>query len=252
MEIPESNMELVDSAAPAPVVPEPVAPSPEQSDKPVEAAPESPAPAAPVADADGLFELPDGRKVDAATLTKEWKENFLPDYTRKSQDLAALKRGDIKDVIQPKDGEPKWKNPEYVPENYAEVIEFATQEAERRQEAKAREAAERGEAVRTQVEAEVTSLKKIDPKLDENALFAHANKYGFQDLTAAFTNMVDMRKAIIDTEQRTVKNIKAREAEEVSSGSSGATVPDDGYDPAAMSQYQSANEFLARIQGAKK
>src|SRR4029079_11164306 len=32
-----------------------------------------------------LYELPDGRKVDAQTLQKEWKTNFLPDYTKKSQ-----------------------------------------------------------------------------------------------------------------------------------------------------------------------
>lgn len=250
MEIPESNMELTDSAAPVPVVPETAAPSPEQSEKPAEAAPENPAPEAPQADADGLFELPDGRKVDAETLTKEWKENFLPEFTRKSQELAALRTpSEKKDITQPNNGEPKWKNPDYVPENYAEVIELATQEAERRQEAKARQATERTEQIRTQIEAEVASLKKIDPKLDENTLFAHANKYGFQDLTAAYTNMVDMRKVIVETEQRTVKNLKAREAEEVSSGSSGATTPDDGYDPGSMSQYQSANDFLARVRG---
>ena len=35
-----------------------------------------------------LFELPDGRKVDAATLQTEWKENFAPEFTRRSQELA--------------------------------------------------------------------------------------------------------------------------------------------------------------------
>ena len=240
-------MELVDSAAPAPVVPEPAAPSPEA---PKEVTPESPAPDEPVADADGLFELPDGRKVDAATLTKEWKDNFLPDYTRKSQDLAELRRG--KDIIHPENDEPKWKSPDYVPENYAEVIEIATAEAERRQEAKVTAEQDRIASIKGAVEAEVESLKKIDSKLDENALFAHANKYGFQDLTAAYANMVDMRKAIIDTEQRTVKNIKARESEEISGSSSGATSPDDGYDPGAMSAFGSAAEFLGRLQGTKK
>ncbi len=253
MEIPEStDMELVDSAAPAPVVPEPAAPSPEEPAKTEEVTPENPAPETPEASAEPqLFELPDGRKVDAATLEREWKENFLPEFTRKSQALAEVERGKTKDINPPKDGEPKWKSPEYVPENYAEVIEIATQEAERRREAKEKAEAERVEAIHTQVEAEVTSLKKIEPKLDENALFAHANKYGFSNLTAAYKNMVDMRKVVIETEQRTIKNVKAREKEEVSGGSSGATSPDDGYDPNEMSQFTGAVEFLNRLKGTK-
>jgi predicted NAD-dependent protein-ADP-ribosyltransferase YbiA (DUF1768 family) len=42
--------------------------------------------------ADNLFELPDGRKVDASTLSKEWKENFYPEFTRRSQKLAEIER----------------------------------------------------------------------------------------------------------------------------------------------------------------
>jgi len=41
---------------------------------------------------ESLFELPDGRKVDASTLSKEWKENFYPEFTRRSQQLADIKR----------------------------------------------------------------------------------------------------------------------------------------------------------------
>jgi predicted NAD-dependent protein-ADP-ribosyltransferase YbiA (DUF1768 family) len=39
-----------------------------------------------------LFELPDGRKVDSSTLSKEWKENFYPEFTRRSQKLADIER----------------------------------------------------------------------------------------------------------------------------------------------------------------
>ena len=39
-----------------------------------------------------LYELPDGRKVDASTLSKEWKENFYPEFTRRSQRLADIDR----------------------------------------------------------------------------------------------------------------------------------------------------------------
>jgi predicted NAD-dependent protein-ADP-ribosyltransferase YbiA (DUF1768 family) len=43
---------------------------------------------------ESLFELPDGRKVDASTLSKEWKENFYPEFTRRSQQLADIKRAE--------------------------------------------------------------------------------------------------------------------------------------------------------------
>jgi len=39
-----------------------------------------------------LFELPDGRKVDAAGVAQEYR-NLLGDYTQKSQKLAELTRG---------------------------------------------------------------------------------------------------------------------------------------------------------------
>lgn len=39
-----------------------------------------------------LFELPDGRKVDALTLSKEWKEKFYPEFTRRSQALADFRK----------------------------------------------------------------------------------------------------------------------------------------------------------------
>jgi len=41
-----------------------------------------------------LFNLPDGRKVPAEELSKEWKENFYPEFTRRSQQLADFKRAE--------------------------------------------------------------------------------------------------------------------------------------------------------------
>jgi hypothetical protein len=41
-----------------------------------------------------LFELPDGRKVPAQELSKEWKENFYPEFTRRSQQLAEFKKAE--------------------------------------------------------------------------------------------------------------------------------------------------------------
>ena len=39
-----------------------------------------------------MYELPDGRKVTGEELSREWKDNFLPDYTKKSQELAKLNK----------------------------------------------------------------------------------------------------------------------------------------------------------------
>jgi len=41
-----------------------------------------------------LFDLPDGRKVPAEELSKEWKENFYPEFTRRSQQLAEFKKAE--------------------------------------------------------------------------------------------------------------------------------------------------------------
>jgi len=45
-------------------------------------------------DAQKLMELPDGRKVDPKTFSKEWKENFYPEFTRRSQRLRDYERAE--------------------------------------------------------------------------------------------------------------------------------------------------------------
>jgi len=255
----ESPMELVEEGAPTPTE------TPADDKSKVAAPEETPAPEAkpeetpkeetpaevPVVEAT-LYDLPDGRKVDAETLQKEWKENFLPEFTRKSQELAALKGGDGKgDITKVPDGEAKdkWKDPNYVPESYAEIVELATQEALRKIEQQKEAEVKRIQEIQTAVEGQITEVKKMDPAVDENALFLHANKYGFTDLKAAFLNMKDMKNIVVETEQRTAKNIKAREADPVSDAASGSVVTDEGYDPNEASQYSNAVEYLARVKG---
>jgi len=241
----ESNAELVDSSAPAPVADPAPSPDPAPKVDPVaDPAPE----VTPKVDEPILYETPDGRKVDAVTLQKEWKENFLPEFTRKSQRLAEI--DGKKDINSPKD-EPDWKKPDYVPQNYGEVIELAKKEAlnEINRNYEAEQA--RVKAVQDAVDGEISDLKKVDPKLDENALFAHANKYGFSSLKAAHSNMSDMKKAIVEVEQRTVKNLKTREADPISAGANGDLPDDSGYDPTEMSKYDSATEYLKFVRGKK-
>lgn len=196
-----------------------------------------------------LYDLPDGRKVDAATLQKEWKENFLPEYTRKSQKVAEYERVG-KDVTKP-DNEPEWKNPEYQPKSWAEAIEIAKAETLRDIETRQTQEQQRIKSIQEAVTNELNELKTKDPKLDENMLFQHATKYGFQNLKAAYNNMTDMQRVKLETEQQTVKNLKTRETDPVSSGASGAVTVDDGYDPTQMSRYSSAVEYFKSFQDKK-
>lgn len=252
----EPIADLVDSSVPAPVVETPPAdpvPSPEippKEETPVDPTPEI----VPEVKADEpiLYETPDGRMVDAATLQKEWKDNFLPDYTRKSQALAVIEREKGLNNPPAKE-EPAWKKPDYVPASYAEVIEIAKAEAAQQIVEGQRAESDRISAIQTEVDGQLAEIKKTDPSLDENALFTHANKYGFRDLKTAHANMADMKKAVVDTEQRTVKNLKTREADPIAAIPGGEIPGETGYDPKEMSQFESATEYLAflKTQGKK-
>ena len=119
-----------------------------------------------------LYDLPDGRKVDAATLAKEFKENFLPDYTRKSQTLAEIEKNKTKEVV-----EDPYAKPDYVPKSYREILDKAKAEAIEELEAKETARVEHEKSVETDISNQISALKTIDPKLNEEALFKHANEY---------------------------------------------------------------------------
>lgn len=150
-----------------------------------------------------LYELPDGRKVDADTLSKEWKENFYPEYTRKSQELAQVKQ-----ATQPVQTEPK---EEWIPQTYEEIIEKAKQEVFRTIEQTQQEKIESQQKIETEVSSQLESLKKVDPSLNENALFQHAMKYKFTDLQLAHQNMKDMSALVKNVQETTAKNIAKRQ-----------------------------------------
>lgn len=152
-----------------------------------------------------LYELPDGRKVNGEELAKEWKENFLPDYTRKSQALAAKEKVDLPDKPQN-----KYADPAYVPQTYEEIIQAAEERALQKFEAKEQSRIDQQKAIEDAVESQLTEIKKADPTVDENALFQHANKYGFRDLKTAHQNMRDMGDVIKKTQKITADNITKR------------------------------------------
>jgi len=150
-----------------------------------------------------LYELPDGRKVDAETLSKEWKENFYPEYTRKSQELAQVK--------QTPQTAPSELKEEWVPQTYEEIVEKAKQEVFRTIEQTEQQRVEAQQKIETEVSTQLESLKKVDPNLNENALFQHAMKYKFTDLQLAHQNMKDMNMLVKNVQETTAKNIAKRQ-----------------------------------------
>lgn len=193
-------------------------------------------PATPAAPAEPeLFELPDGRKVDAATLTKEWKENFLPDYTRKSQELAAKKTETL-----PTPPANKYADPAYVPQTYEEIIKEAEARALATLDGREQARITAQKALEDTVVSQLTEIKKTDPGVVENDLFLHANKYGFRDLRQAHANMRDMRELAKKVKQVTAADIAKRtDPVSVSPGATGARP-----DPA---NFSSAVEYMRSL-----
>lgn len=231
----EESIEVVPSAdngnvpAEAPSVPT------EKPEVPTEVKEEPVTPTEPTPAEAELFELPDGRKVDAATLAVEFKENFLPEFTRKSQKLAELEKGNL-----PEAPKSKFADPEYVPQSYEEIVqaakEAALNELSQREQERIRQAQEIENAVASQLEA----VKKIDPTVNENQLFLHANKYGFRDLTVAHQNMKDMADLAKKVQTTTAQNIQKRnDPVSISPGANGTVT-----DPSAFSN---AREFLRSL-----
>lgn len=166
---------------------------------------ETPAEATPAAEPE-LYELPDGRKVDAATLTTLWKEEFMPDYTKKSQDLAAIRQ-------QQNPAETKTdplKDPNYIPPTYEELaVQIEQRILGGMQERQQREAEAR-QAIEDTAIAQLAEVKATDPNVNEGLLFQHAMKYGFTDLRVAHSNMKDMFGAIKKAQTVTKENVQAR------------------------------------------
>lgn len=170
----------------------------------------------------------------------------MPDYTQKSQKLAAIERGG-QQTQQPLNNPnvPKWQDPNYTPSSWGELVELGKQAALEELQSQARAEEEQRSRVVSEVDQQITALKGRDPKLDENALFQHANKYGFRDLNAAYENMADMRKVVTTVEQRTLQNVKSRSADPVAGGGNPAATGAPGTQQyGEHGQYGSALEYL--------
>lgn len=182
-----------------------------------------------------LFELPDGRKVDAETLSREWKENFYPDYTRKSQALAAKS-----EPLPESTPANPLADPDYVPGSYAELAQKIKEDTLREIESKEQAQIEARQAIENQVVQQLTEVKALDPNLNENALFMHATKYGFRDLKLAHQNMKDMSEMAKKVQTTTAANIaKRNDPVSITPGATG-TRPDP-------SQFENARDYIRSL-----
>ena len=215
----------------------PPAPSPAQEPAQAPAVPTEPAPTAePTAE---LLELPDGRKVDGAGVLQEYK-NLLSDYTKKSQAVASLPKSP--NTLPTEPSVDPFKDPAYVPQSFAEVIEAARKATLAEIEGKQQAEIEQRQAVENEVSNQLTEIKTADPTVNENALFVHAVKYGFRDLRLAHQNMKDMNVMVKNVQKQTETNIQKRNNEPVSTqpGNSGGTTPNP-------SQFSSSIDYLRSL-----
>lgn len=193
-----------------------------------------------------LYELPDGRKVDAKTLASEWKEKFMPDYTRKSQELAKVRQPEPKPETETG---PKWKDPNWQPQTYQELLDAAEERVRSSIEAERQAEAQHKEQLNSWVQTQLDEIKQSEPNLSEELLFQHANKYGFGDLKTAYQNMKDFNLAVKHVEQKVVKNMKAREAEPIAAKPNAGESDDDIDFYSVVNDRASAVERLSRITG---
>lgn len=256
--MPEPIFELTSTSdEPTPVVETPTpseTPTPEvptEVPTDVPATPEVPGTETPKTE--NLMELPDGRKVSPEEFQKQWKEHFYPEFTRKSQELAELKRGNPQKptgVNNPEDPNlPAWKDPNYEPKTYAEIIEIATKEAEERIFQKQQAEQNQRIEVETRVTQDLAEIKAKDPNLDESKLFAHANKYGFTDLKSAYANYADVQAMIIATEGKVLKNIQKRDVPVAGSNNPKPVVSNEEVDRGGINNFTSATDYLNSIRG---
>ena len=209
-----------------------------------------------------LYELPDGRKVDAKTLEHEWKNNFMPDYTKKSQALAERKETPPlqKDVQteqsnkpQAKDGNtPPWLDPNWQPSTYQEILDASVEKLkwEQAQEQSLKQQAQ--EQITGAVEAQLAEIRKQEPNVSEELLFQHALKYKFDDLGVAFQNMRDMSLAVKKTEQRVMKNLQSRQEDPIAISTQTSSGDDGAIDYNSLSDPQnSPQDMLRKLLGKK-
>jgi hypothetical protein len=173
------------------------------------------------------------------TAEKEFK-NLLGEFTRKSQDLAAIKRGGTPgespkpDLNNP--AKKPWEDPNWQPASYQEILDASVEKlkADLDRDRTAKE--EETRLFASTVDTQVSEIRKTDPNLNEVELYKHAAKYGFGlNIKGAYQNMKDLQITAKKAADMTAQNLAKRAAEPIHGGARAGAVVTDGdvYDPNA-------------------
>lgn len=139
-----------------------------------------------------MVKMPDGRELTPAEAAREMRENFLPEYTRVTQELAKYK-GTPPTLPTPSEAPKRpWADPNWMPATNAELLQAAAEFVQDQQAQATVEAERQSAAVKQMVETQIAEIKAKDPNLNEDVLFQHALKFGFSDLRAAHANLLEI------------------------------------------------------------
>lgn len=195
---------------------EPISEPVENTETPSEVEPQKEVETQPVADQPNVtVKLPDGREVTPEKAVEEYKK-LQAEFTRTSQELSKIKSN-----TNPPEKKP-YDDPDWTPESYKEILDLAEQRVIEKlkyeQESKSREEQE----LTALVEQQLSEVKAIDPKVDEEKLLEHATKFGIPNLVNAYNNMQEFNKALETARSEAVKQATKRSSDPV------ATKPNQG------------------------
>lgn len=109
----------------------------------------------------------------------------------------------------------RFKDPDYRPESYDEVVEEATRRAEAKAEMKQQIQADVKRAAEALVNAQFAEIKAKDKSVTLDGLLGLANEYGFKDLYQAHKLHTKLAGVKVQTEKRVVGNVAKRKVESV-------------------------------------
>ena len=147
-----------------------------------------------------------------ALKNAEQYKNLLPDYTRKSQELADLKKGDNKQ--KEADDTPAFMKPDWKPNSYqdlAQAIKTAAEMGEKNALAKLEAQREAQEKAKGELDGFIGEIKKSDKEFSEDDFYKYAKKHNFpinnvSDLKSIYSSYKEVAAARLKGETDANKN----------------------------------------------
>lgn len=157
---------------------------------------------------------------------------LLPEFTKKSQRLAELEKGQPKTKTEPKE-EPFYMKKGWVPQTYEELRK-AIIDAGKRGETKALDVLKQVEVERATAKAQVDEFVRIvkekDPEFDEDDFFEFADQHKFpikslDGLYSVYSAYLEVQEAGTTGARKARKSILGRRGEKISAPKSGKETP---------------------------